>query len=271
MPDRHTLALSFLSTYFLLPDTSAVLMLCLAMLVSFIPLKAKKRRDVSLGEDLLAAWAYERLASKRDRQSILARLSGGEVATLLEACTTLQGIAHCTPARLPEENIEDWIVRRLRGQRLEILKEGKDIESVGRLMRAIESDYPRLLKGPEAVEECRRLCWSRPEIVIRSLRDWSRRPDALQRFQQSVRSEPRRMERLITRYHQELERPGLSPTEEVSIFLQLQDPQLFEILKAELGELHPLTPTEADNHFVAEKFVTRLWSILAAEQLVNKG
>jgi hypothetical protein len=156
-----------------------------------------------------------------------------------------------------------------RPSRLDDLRAGRDEEMAARLVRAVESASPRPLKGRMAAEECRRLGWSHPDLVLSTLQGWGHQPRAIERFHKALASEPERTNRLITRFHHDLGKPALSGPEEVSIFLQLLDLDVSEILESELADLPKISPTQSDRVFVAEKFVTRLWSGLAREARVE--
>jgi hypothetical protein len=244
---------------FSLPDPVGQLVMAWAITVPFIHL----RRDTSTVPPdgaHLAAWVYENAAGHRERRSVLERLSGIELAALLEASSQLHVAPHRAPATLPSEAGEQLIVNELRRHNIQDLKEARDRETVSRFVRAVESDSPALPPAEHALTEATKLASNHPDAVVQVLRDWLLQPDSLERFRVAMEKAPAHTTRLIQAYHLELDHPGLSPAEEVAVVLSLMKSELRTAYSCELPNLPKVTPTFSDREFVARRFVARVWS-----------
>ena len=252
--------LPLLLLFFSLPDPAGPLLLlgCAAAVPAFY---FRRQRNTSPAEGTYAAaWVYDNVASPRERQAVLDRLSGTELATLLETCSELHQGAYRAPATLPCAEKAAFVVNELRRHRVEALKNGRDQEAVRRFVRAVEVNSPALPPARQALAEMTRLVSNDPDLVVQTLREWLLRPDCLKRFQAATKGAPALTDNLIRAYHLDLDQPSLSSAEEVSVVLSLMNPELREAYRSELPNLPSVSPTRADKEFVARKFVARAWS-----------
>lgn len=248
-----------LSSSFLLPEPTSLLMLVCVAAIPFCFLRRQPLPAPAEGA-LAAAWVYENVASHRERQTVLDRLSGAELAALLETSSELEQRTHRPPAALPSRGNAAFVVNGLRRHRVQALREARDQETVSRFVRAVEVNSPSLPPADLALTETKRLVCSEPDLVVQVLRDWLLLPDSLERFRIAMDKNPALTERLIQTYHLKLDHPGLSPAEEVCVLLSLLKPELHKAYRSELPILPTLAPSRIDQEFVARKFVARIWS-----------
>lgn len=248
-----------LSSSLLLPEPASLLLL---VCVAAIPLCFLRRQlhPAPAEGALAAAWVYENVASHRERQTVLDRLSGAELAALLETSSELNQRTHRPPATVPSEENSTFVVNELRRHRIQALKEARDRETVSRFVRAAEVNSPSLPPAEIALPETIRLVSSEPDLVVQVLRDWLLLPDSMERFRTAMEKAPALTERLVHTYHLKLDQPGLSPAEEVCALLSLLKPEPRKAYRSELPTLPPFEPTRFDQELVARKFVARVWA-----------
>lgn len=254
----------FLLSLFLLslslPDPAGQLLLVCAAAVPIVYLR-RRQASIPLTEGAhIAAWVYENVAGHRERQTILKRLSGTELAALLDSCSQLHQVRHRAPTNRHSDDNASLVVNELRRHRIQELQSGQDKEAVSRFVRAVETNSPALPPGEHALTEMTRLASNHPDLIVQVLRDWILLPNSLQRFRAARKGAPALTASLIQTYHLDLDHPSLAPAEEVSTLLSLLQPELREAYRSELPTLPTVFPTRFDQEFVARKFVARVWS-----------
>ena len=251
--------LSILLLSLSLPDPVGQLLLACAAAAPIVYLRRQTYLPPAEGART-AAWVYENLADHRERQAVLERLSGTELAALLESCSQLHEIRHRAPTNLRSDDNASTVVNELRSHRVRELKDGRDSEAVSRFVRAVEADSPALPPTEHAFTEMTRLASNRPDLVVQVLREWLSLPDSLERYRVAMGKAPALTDSLIETYHLKLDHPSLAPAEEISTLLSLLQPELREAYRSELPCLPTVFPTGVDQAFVARKFVARAWS-----------
>lgn len=264
MKPGYLLLLLFL--FFSLPDPVGPLLLACSIIAPILSLRRYSSVPLADGAQI-AAWVYENIAGQRERRSVLERLSGIELAALLESCSQLHQVRHRAPTTLPSDDNASLVVNELRRHRFEELKNGRDKEAVSRFVRAVEFNSPALPPAEIALTETARLVSSEPDLVVRVLREWLLTPDSVERFQAAVDQAPALTERLIHTYQLDLDSPSLSSAEEVSVVLSLMSRELREAYRSELPNLPPVSPTPPDRDLIARKFVARAWSRMCLPHL----